>query len=139
MLLGMPPVPSATLSDYHGRGIKDFGATFFARLSGQAGSSLPCGHNFDCEFANVFSTLLPKLQACSNQSKMVTAGGGGAYAGSYPGDFMDGPPCTGIPGDAPGEGVCGDGGNFGGVGGSEVRGWVLRIFPMRKSNSILLW
>jgi hypothetical protein len=36
-------------SVFHGSGIKDFAATFFARLNGQNGQSVPgCGHSFGC-------------------------------------------------------------------------------------------
>lgn len=37
---------------WHGHGIKDFGATLFARLSGALSghTGLPCSHNFGCEY-----------------------------------------------------------------------------------------
>jgi RHS repeat-associated protein len=76
---------SAFTSTFHGHGIMDFFATIFSHMSGQAGSSLPCSHNFDCEFNSLPSSIKSKFTPCPTAG---TRGGGGDLNGGY--DFSGG-------------------------------------------------
>jgi hypothetical protein len=75
--------PDTTI--FHGHGLKDFGATFFARLSGHAGSALPCSHDFLCEFKHLSKDITLRLTSCkgtgggSNGSNSFDGGGGWAF------------------------------------------------------------
>jgi hypothetical protein len=62
---------------FHGHGLKDFGATFFARLSGNGGEGLPCNHNFGCEFSALDESITSNLTSCPGKTPNGGNGGGG--------------------------------------------------------------
>lgn len=59
---------------FHGHGVTDFGATFFARLSGNKGAALPCGHNFNCEFNALDQSIKSNLTPCPKSGHYGNSG-----------------------------------------------------------------
>jgi hypothetical protein len=80
--------PSNTTA-FHGKAIVDFGATFFARLEGQAGQQLDAPHNFGKEWGALKSKrpdIFGNLTPCAK-----TGAGGGSPGASGPGEEIPDP------------------------------------------------
>jgi RHS repeat-associated protein len=70
-------VPEGETFAFHGRREKDFGATFFARIFGNAGGSLATGHSFKDEYSALTSDVRAGLSHSCDSSN-----GPGTFNGS---------------------------------------------------------
>jgi RHS repeat-associated protein len=74
-------LPSGTMGSFsaHGHGWKDFAATFWARVTGQAGMALPCGHDVQCEYETAPINLAQQVTPCPKQQFGRGGWGGGNF------------------------------------------------------------
>ena len=74
-------LPSGTMDTFsaHGHGWKDFVATFWARVTGQAGMTLPCSHDVQCEYETAPINVVQNVTPCPKQQLGRGGWGGGNF------------------------------------------------------------
>jgi len=71
--------PHGTVStqSFHGHGVKDVMATFFSRMFGHGGKSLPCGHDIQCLYLTAPLSVTRGFTKCPGSPQHPIFGGGG--------------------------------------------------------------